>query len=94
MSVSISDINDYFFGYFQIRQIVSCIPGAGGIFLKIFGDNNKKYNGSSGYITYLIQGDYPKYGDGTSVTADLYLDFGRKRISIQYNSTQNCNQGM
>ena len=73
---SISDINDYFFGYFQIRQIVSCIPGAGGIFLKIFGDNNKKYNGSSGYITYLIQGDYPKYGDGTSVTADLYLDFG------------------
>ena len=73
---SISDINDYFFGYFQIRQIVSSIPGAGGIFLKVFGENEKKYNGSSSYITYLIQGDYPKYGDGTSVTADLYLDFG------------------
>ena len=73
---SISSIDNHFFGYFQIRQIVSSIPGAGGIFLKIFGENNKKYDGSSGYITYLIQGEYPKYGDGTTVTADLYLDFG------------------
>ena len=24
----------------------------------------------------MIQGEYPKYGDGTTVTADLYLDFG------------------
>jgi len=73
---SISSIDDYFFGYFQIRQIVSSIPGAGGVFLKIFGENKNKYNGSTNYITYLIQGEYPKYGDGTTVTADLYLDFG------------------
>jgi len=73
---SISSLDNYFFGYFQIRQIVSSIPGAGGIFLKIFGENNKKYDGSSSYITFLIQGNYPKYGDGTTVTADLYLDFG------------------
>jgi len=73
---SITSINDYFFGYFQIRQIISSIPGAGGIFLKIFGKNDKKYDGSTSYISYLIQGDYPKYGDGTTVTADLYLDFG------------------
>jgi len=73
---SISSIDDHFFGYFQIRQIVSSIPGAGGIFLKIFGQNNKKYDGSTSYISYLIQGEYPKYGDGTTVTADLYLDFG------------------
>ena len=73
---SITSINDYFFGYFQIRQIISSIPGAGGIFLKIFGQNDKNFDGSTSYISYLIQGEYPKYGDGTTVTADLYLDFG------------------
>ena len=33
--------------------------------------------GSSGsYITHLIQGDDPRYGNGTTVIADFYLDGG------------------
>jgi hypothetical protein len=28
------------------------------------------------FITYLIQGNYPRYGDGTSCIADIYIDFG------------------
>ena len=41
-----------------------------------FVDNDWKYDGSANFITYLIQGNDPSYGDGTSASADLYLDFG------------------
>ena len=67
---------DYHYGYFQMEQIVSSIPFLSGFYNKYVGKGHKKYDGSSNFITYLIQGDDPKYGDGRSSTADLYLDFG------------------
>ena len=67
---------DYHYGYFQMEQIVSSIPFLSGFYNKYVGSGQKKYDGSSNFITYLIQGDDPKYGDGRSSTADLYLDFG------------------
>ena len=67
---------DYHYGYFQMEQIVSSIPFLSGFYNKYVGKGQKKYDGSSNFITYLIQGNDPKYGDGRSSTADLYLDFG------------------
>ena len=67
---------NYRYGYFQIMNVVAIIPGLGGVYWKVFGDSEARYNGSSGFITFLIQGEQPTYGDGTSTVADLYLDFG------------------
>ncbi|MDP4680604.1 MAG: O-antigen polysaccharide polymerase Wzy family protein, partial [Cyclobacteriaceae bacterium] len=64
------------YGYYLLFNTVAIVPGLAGIFWKLFSDSEAKYNSSSGFITYLIQGDNPLYGDGTSVVADLYLDFG------------------
>lgn len=68
---AIADIKNngnYGYGKFQLDYIIACIPFAsrltGGI------------QTSSNYITRLIQGDNPSYGNGTSVTADFYLDGG------------------
>ena len=63
-------------GFFQMRQILSAVPFASGTILKYYAGNEKKYDGSSNFISYLIQGENPKYGDGTTPVADLYLDFG------------------
>jgi hypothetical protein len=63
-------------GYFQLFNISAIVPGLSGIFWQLFGESEAKYNSSSGFVTYLIQGENPLYGDGTSVVADLYLDFG------------------
>ncbi|WP_162417011.1 O-antigen polysaccharide polymerase Wzy [Cyclobacterium roseum] len=63
------------YGFFQIKQLFSIIPGGSSFFLKLT-DKGYIYDGSANYITYLIQGENPLYGDGTTVAADLYLDFG------------------
>lgn len=63
-------------GYFQMYNITGVIPGLSGIFYRAFGEGLDRYHGSSGFVSYLIQGETPRYGDGTSVIADAYLDFG------------------
>ncbi|MNF80580.1 hypothetical protein D3C84_628270 [compost metagenome] len=44
------------------------------------GDDN--YLSTAEFISYLIQGDNQTYGDGTSITADIYLDFGITGVFI------------
>ena len=47
------------------------------MFLPIFYDSGHvKYNGSSSFVTWINQGDYPNSGDGTSCITDFYFDFG------------------
>ncbi len=65
----------YQLGFFQLKQIISIFPWGSSIMLKITG-KDKKYDGSTNFITYLIQGENPVSGDGTTVVADLYLDMG------------------
>lgn len=66
---------NFTFGYFQLKQLFSVIPGGSSAILKLKG-SDMRYDGSSAFITYLIQGNVRRYGDGTSINADLYLDFG------------------
>lgn len=75
---------DFKNGYYQSKQILGGIPFTGRFLLRFFGENERKYDGSANFITYLIQGDDPKYGDGTSPTADLYLDFGIWGVGIGF----------
>lgn len=67
---------NYTYGRFQFQQIANSIPFFSNFYPLIFTDNHKKFSSSASYITWIIQGDDPFFGNGTSSTADLYLDFG------------------
>lgn len=67
---------NYTYGRFQFQQIANSIPFFSIFYPLIFTDNHKKFSSSASYITWIIQGDHPFFGNGTSSTADLYLDFG------------------
>ncbi len=68
--------HDYMYGRFQLQQIFSILPFGNSISSSIFSDNSFKYGGSSRFITWIDQGDNPYSGNGTTVTADFYFDFG------------------
>lgn len=74
--LNVPDKHEHTYGLFQIKYLYSIIPGLSGKLNNLLFDGDKKYDSSSTYITYLIQGDKPLYGDGTSILADIYLDFG------------------
>ena len=59
-----------------MQHLLNIVPFVSGLVQKNIFDYDKKFDGSANFITYLIQGEKPRYGDGTSVVADLYLDFG------------------
>ena len=62
--------------FFQFQHLASSIPFLSGITLNYIFDYDNRFDGSANLITYFIQGKDPNYGDGTSINADLYLDFG------------------
>jgi hypothetical protein len=69
--------NHYFLlGRFQLQQISSVIPFFSNINKLFYKDNHIKYRSSADFITWKNQGEYPWSGDGTTVVADFYLDFG------------------
>ncbi|MCG8770146.1 O-antigen polymerase [Tenacibaculum finnmarkense] len=68
---------DYFYGSFFTRTILSIIPGLSGLLIEFFYSDLPNYMSTpASYVTYLIQGNLPRYGDGTSAITDIYLDFG------------------
>lgn len=79
LSVCVRDVPnefDYHYGMFQFQHLASVFPGAQGLINKLVYGGDQIYNGSASYITYLIHRRPSDYGDGSSIIADLYLDFG------------------
>lgn len=68
--------HDFLWGRFQFQQITAAMPFFHNFNALIFEDMSRKYAGSSSFVTWIFQGDYPTYGNGTSVIADFYFDFG------------------
>ncbi|QQX75957.1 MULTISPECIES: O-antigen polymerase [Aequorivita] len=68
--------HDFLYGRFQFQQITVAIPFFNIFNSLIFQDDSKKYAGSASFVTWIFQGDKPSYGNGTSVIADFYFDFG------------------
>lgn len=62
-------------GLFQTKYLISSIPFISGFVSPLF-DSHYKYKGSSSFVTWIEQGDYPSSGAGSTCVADLYLDFG------------------
>lgn len=67
---------DYMYGLIQLKYIYSIIPGFSGVMTKLLYGDDYKYFDSANFTTYLIQGQFPLYGDGTSILSDFYIDFG------------------
>jgi len=68
--------HDYLYGRFQLQQALSIIPFGNSFVQLIFEDNSYKYRSSAHFITWIILGDNPYMGHGSSVTSDFYFDFG------------------
>ncbi|MFI3287702.1 MAG: O-antigen polysaccharide polymerase Wzy [Rikenellaceae bacterium] len=64
-----------YYGRFASYQILSSFPFSGTL-LSLSGLYGSEHTSSAEYITELIQGRNPSYGDGTACIAELYLDFG------------------
>lgn len=73
--------HDFLYGSFHVRNIVSTIPFSSRVSSHFF-DNRKRYQSSDFFVTYIIQGEYYTYGNGTSINADLYLNYGALGIIV------------
>tara|TARA_R110002049_G_scaffold261136_2_gene437240 strand:+ start:2444 stop:3712 length:1269 start_codon:yes stop_codon:yes gene_type:complete len=76
--MSISEVPgnyDYFLGELWIGSLLSIIPFAQSIYFQMTGLGNE-YLGSAELITFFTFGHYPHMGEGTSLIADIYLNFG------------------
>ena len=67
---------DYKYGVYQLKQVLASVPFLVGILENNFLETIKEEESTADFITYLIQGENPSYGDATTPVADLYLDFG------------------
>lgn len=72
---AVPQYHDYFYGKLWLDKILSIFPFAQNIYLQLSEDVAYEM-GSSAYITYLKFGLYPPSGEGTSLVADIFLNFG------------------
>lgn len=71
----IPSTHGYFYGAMKLRDLGYSVPFL--YRLAPFVYSKKEYeNGTTSYCTYLIQGVNRTYGNGSSLLADIYLDFG------------------
>lgn len=67
--------HDFFYGKLWTSNLLSPFPFAQSVYLDLTNDVSYEL-GSAGYITYLSYGPDPSMGAGTSLIADIYLNFG------------------
>ena len=70
----VPEYHNYFFGKLWIGEALSIIPLSQNIYLQL-SDYPVYELGSARYITYLRFGIKPPSGEGTSLIADIYLNF-------------------
>lgn len=78
--VSYTKDNSFFYGQFQLYQVVGIIPGLGSVLRSIFGERFLEY-GSAEFITRQL---HATWGMGTTCVIDIYLDFGIVGILIAF----------
>src|SRR5690625_869161 len=65
----------YLYGLTFLTVGIGIIPFGASAFLDLF-EIPKIYSGSSNFFTFLGQGHYPTYGEGSEILADIYINFG------------------
>lgn len=66
---------DYAYGRYKLIQLTQVVPGLAGIIIAL-DIVDLKYKDPSSFATYLIQGEHMRYGNGTNLLGDIYIDFG------------------
>jgi hypothetical protein len=79
-SVLYTESEEHTYGVFQGFQIISIIPGVGQLIMPLFGTNNEMLK-SSFFLTNQLDADH---GLGTTVVADIWLDFGVLGIILSF----------
>lgn len=72
---------DYFYGKLWVGGILGPVPFLNSIYLDLTNQKNRDIN-SSYYITYIVYGDNAPSGEGSSMMADIYLNFGSIGVFI------------
>lgn len=99
--------HDYFYGKTMLSDILSPIPFLNSIFIQIteFNETSLREFSTADYITYLIQGKFNKWGEGSNLLGEIYINFGKfgilvilfllgiffKKIHIEIHSFNNIN---
>lgn len=72
----VPDFHPHTLGRFQLQQLVSSIPFSSGLLSFLPESDHYRFKGPASFVTWIIQGDTPSSGAGTTSTADLYVEFG------------------
>lgn len=72
---SVPERHEYFLGKLWLGNLIGVVPLLQAFYLELTGDEAYEL-GSSQYITYLRYGSRPPSGEGTSLIADIFLNFG------------------
>lgn len=71
----------YFHGTFFMQGLLSIIPFYGKLLSWFSSDKGGRMHGTAFFMTYYIFGNY-RYGLGTSIVTDIYIDFGLIGVSV------------
>ncbi|WP_313382265.1 O-antigen polysaccharide polymerase Wzy [Proteiniphilum saccharofermentans] len=64
------------YGRFQLQLLTSSIPFSSGLLSFLPESGHIRFKGPASFATWLIQGENPNSGVGTTCIADLYVEFG------------------
>lgn len=64
------------YGMYQFQQLLAIIPFAAGFNKNYISKYENHFDSSADFSTFLIQGNNPDSGDGTTIITDFYLDYG------------------
>jgi len=78
---NVPDKHGYFHGKLFIGNLLGVIPFAQSIYLKLSGIPEYELSSAS-YLTYIKYGKNPHTGEGTTIIADIYMNFGSSGVIL------------
>ncbi len=79
-TTAIPDTFDYYMGRLKYKELLGVIPF--GRFFFYTRDKSLPYDNSSTFLTWYILGPNSSWGVGSTITADVYVDFGPPGVAV------------
>lgn len=71
----VPEYHDYLYGKLQIQELKLAVPFASKIFELDNSPESMKYWNIQNFTTWIVQGNNPTYGNGSTIISDLYVAF-------------------
>lgn len=78
---TVPDKHPYLYGVTYITAITSAVPFLTGLYLDLF-DVPYQYGASTRFFTFIGQGQFHSYGEGSEILADIYINFGLVSVFV------------